>query len=410
MSFEWMIAVRYFRADGMQSVLTVMGVAVGVSVFLFITSLIGGLQESLTNQVIGSISQVTLEPKDNDPRTLAELEGLDEKSEVALTRTAKFGQREAKIGEWKPIVAHLDQDSQLTAVSPVVNGSGFAIRGSQVKPISFRGVDPARANGIIDLKAKMKKGAYDVSGQNCVIGVDLARDLGVGLKDKIRVRSSKSRELTLNISGIFDSGISDVNLRSFFVSLNNAQHLLDLVGYINAIETKVTEVFKADEIADRLAAGTGLKGKSWSRQNKDFLAALQGQSSSKSMIQVFSMVSVAFGIASVLIVTVVQKSREIGILKSMGTRTRSILLIFLLQGLFVGLIGSILGSLMGGGLCQLLAQIPGKGSLGRLFPIHLLPEYLVQAVVLSVVMGIFAGVAPARRAAKLDPVEVIRYG
>ena len=274
MSFEWMIAVRYFRAGGMQSVLTVMGVAVGVSVFLFITSLIGGLQESLTNQVIGSISQVTLEPKDNDPRTLAELEGLNEKSEVALTRTAKFGQREAKIGEWKPIVAHLDQDSQLTAVSPVVNGSGFAIRGSQIKPISFRGVDPARANGIIDLKAKMKKGGYDVSGQNCVIGIDLARDLGVGLKDKIRVRSSKNRELTLNVSGIFDSGISDVNLRSFFVSLNNAQHLLDLVGYINSIETKVTEVFKADEIADRLAAGTGLKGKSWSRQNKDFLAAL----------------------------------------------------------------------------------------------------------------------------------------
>ena len=410
MSFEWMVAVRYFRAGGMQSVLTVMGVAVGVSVFLFITSLIGGLQESLTEQVIGSISQVTLEPKDNDPRTLEELGGIDASKELSITKVGKFGQREAKISDWKQIVAHLDQDPQLTVVSPTVNGSGFAIRGSQIKPISFRGVDPKRANGIIDLLKKMKRGEYEVSGQNCVIGVELAHDLGVGVKDKIRVRSSKNRELTFNVSGIFDSGISDVNKRSFFVSLNNAQHLLDLTGYVNAIEMKVTEVFKADEIADRLAASTGLQGKSWSRQNRDFLAALQGQSSSKSMIQVFSMVSVAFGIASVLIVTVVQKSREIGILKSMGTRTRSILLIFLLQGLFVGLIGSLLGSLMGGGLCQLLAQIPGKGSLGRLFPIHLLPEYLIQAVVLSIVMGIAAGVAPARRAAKLDPVEVIRYG
>jgi lipoprotein-releasing system permease protein len=148
------------------------------------------------------------------------------------------------------------------------------------------------------------------------------------------------------------------------------------------------------------------------RDNKDILAALNGQEGTSLLIKIFVMVSVAFGIASVLIVTVVQKSREIGILKSMGARTRSITLIFLLQGLFVGLIGSLVGCVLGSGLVWLILQIPGEGGLakGKLFPAELEFAYLWQAFAVSVLIGMLAGIAPARRAAQLDPVEVIRYG
>lgn len=410
MRFEWKIAVRYFRAGGMQSVLTIMGVAVGVSVFVFISSLIGGLQEGLIERVIGSLSQVTIEPTDDDPKVL--IASSNPKSTAILPSIEKFGQREAKINDWKALVARLDKDKDLSVVSPTVFGAGFAIRGNQIKPITFRGVEPERATGIVNIRKRLVNGSYDLSGQNCVIGIDLARDLGVGLKDKIRTRSSKNRELTFIVAGIYDVGIADINQRSFYISLSNAQRLLNLVGYVNAIETKIHEIFNADAIADRLQAQTGLKAKSWSRQNKEFLGALKGQSGSQYMIQTFTMVSVAFAIASVLIVSVVQKSREIGILKSMGTRTRSILLIFLMQGLFVGLIGSLVGCLIGWLLCEALLLLPGNNpaASGRLFPINLRPIYLIQAVVVSVIMGTLAGIAPARRAAKLDPVDVIRYG
>ena len=208
MTFEWMIAVRYFRAGGMQSVLTVLGVSVGVSVFLFIASLIGGVQENLIEQVIGSISQVTLEPLDNDPLTIEQITPSDASKELLITKVLKYGQHEAKIGTWQPIIAELDKDADLKVVSPSVSGPGFAIRGDQIKPISFRGVMQDRANGIIDLKQKLVRGEYDISGQNCVIGIDLAKDLGVELKGKIKTRSSKSRELIFNVAGIFDSGQS----------------------------------------------------------------------------------------------------------------------------------------------------------------------------------------------------------
>jgi lipoprotein-releasing system permease protein len=411
MSFEWKVATRYFITGGMQSVLTVLGVAVGVTVFVFIASLIGGLQKGLIQRTIGSLSQVTIEPQPNDPKTLADLM-TEPPGSLSLTRVEKMGQREARIDNWKPLVALLDREPGVTAVSPVVSGAGFAIRGSQTRPITFRGCDAERNSRIIDLQNRMVAGRYDLSGQNCVIGIELAKDLGIGLRGKIRTQSSKNRELTFTVAGIFDAGNADVNRRSFYISLTNAQRLLDLVGYITAIETKVADVFEANTIADRIAAKTGLDVKSWMRQNVELLGALQAQSGSRDMIKAFTMVSVAFGIASVLIVSVVQKSREIGILKSMGARTRSILLIFLFQGLFVGALGSLLGCALGAGLVWLILQIPGTNpaQAGRLFPAELEWSYLVQAFVTSVVIGILAGVAPARRAAKLDPVEVIRYG
>jgi lipoprotein-releasing system permease protein len=245
-----------------------------------------------------------------------------------------------------------------------------------------------------------------------VIGAELAKDLGAGLHDKIRTRSGKGRELVFTIAGIFRAGVKEINERSLYLSLTNAQRLLDLVGYLTAVEMKIDDVFQANAIADRLAPKTGLKASSWMRDNKDILAALNGQSGTSLLIKIFVMISVAFGIASVLIVTVVQKSREIGILKSMGARTRSITLIFLLQGLFVGLIGSLVGCVLGSGLVWLILLIPGEGGLakGKLFPAELELAYLWQAFAVSVLIGMAAGIAPARRAAQLDPVEVIRYG
>jgi lipoprotein-releasing system permease protein len=414
-AFEIKVAIRYFKAGGMQSVLTIMGVAVGVVVFIFIASLIGGLEKAIVNSTIGSISQVTLEAKDRDPRTLAEIASAAPgtlSAGLIVSRLDKGNERESKIDNWQPLIALLDREPGVTVVSPSVSGPGFALRGSLIKPITFRGIVPERSLGIIDLQEDLVTGRYDVSGQNCVIGAELAKDLGAGLHDKIRTRSGKGRELVFTIAGIFRAGVKEINERSLYLSLTNAQRLLDLVGYLTAVEMKIDDVFQANAIADRLAPKTGLKASSWMRDNKDILAALNGQSGTSLLIKIFVMISVAFGIASVLIVTVVQKSREIGILKSMGARTRSITLIFLLQGLFVGLIGSLVGCVLGSGLVWLILLIPGEGGLakGKLFPAELELAYLWQAFAVSVLIGMAAGIAPARRAAQLDPVEVIRYG
>jgi len=411
MPFELKVALRYFRSGGMQTILTILGGSVGVSVSIFIASLIGGVQAGLIERIIGSLPHITLEPRESVPKPLGEIV-TSQKNQIYLSRTEKSGFAGEKISDWKSLVGMLDREPGITAVSPSVAGPGFVIAGTSVQPITFHGIEPLRANRITDLNKSMREGIYDVSGTNCVIGVSLAKELGIRLKDKLRTRSGRGRETIFTVTGIFDVGIEEINLRSFYVSLTNAQRLLDLVGYINGIELKTEEIFKANDIADHLAAMTNLKVKSWMRQQKEFLSAIQAQTGSNLLIRFFMMLAVAFGIASVLVVSVVQKSREIGILKSMGARTRSITLIFVIQGLLTGLIGSIVGSIIGSALCWALAQIPGDNLTkpGSLFPMKLEAIYIVQSVVSAMLVGVFASLAPARRAAKLDPVEVIRYG
>ncbi len=403
--FAWQLAWRYFRAGGVQTILTLSGVAVGVTVYIFVSSLIDGLQVSLIDRVIGNISQVTIEPLERDPKPIETPNGK------TLAQILRSGLRESKMADWKQVMAAVDVEPDVVAVSPIVTVSGFAIKGQQTKPITFRGIDPVRYSRILDLEGRLKEGVYDVSGQRCLIGIELAKDLGVGVGGIIRTRSAKNVELTYSVAGIFDAGVAEVNARSFYVSIPNAQRAGDLVGYISAIETKISRVFDANKVADKLAAKTGLKVDSWMRQNKEFLTGLQGQSGSSNMIKTFVMVSVAFGIASVLAVTVVQRSREIGILKSMGARTSQIIWIFVLLGLMVGLIGSTVGVAVGSGLSLSVGGTPDDYRLGKaIFPILITPTLIAQAVMTSVVMGVLAAIAPARRATRVNPVEVIRYG
>jgi len=399
-----MLAARYLLASRVHTVLTLGGVAAGVAVYIFISALIGGLQKDLVKQVIGSVSQVTLEPAEETARPLSAMGGAPGGG-TTLTRAQRVVDREPKLRGWRPLVAVLDREPGVTAVSPVCSGPGFAIRGQQIQPIAIRGIDPERANRIGNLAGKMVSGRYDLSGQNCVIGTELARLLGVRLKDKVRTRSGKGRERVFSVAGIFDAGIVEVNTRSFLVSLPNAQRLLDLVGSVTAVEMKVENVFEADTVATRLAGTTGLKAESWMTQNRDFLVGLRAQNMTSTIIRLFVMVAVAFGIAAVLAVLVVQKSREIGILKSMGARTRTVMLIFIFYGLLVGSCGAMFGSILSEGLLWTFSRVPE-------LTFHIPParDYFLEALAVSLTASTLAALVPARRAARLDPVEVIRLG
>ncbi|MDZ4065104.1 MAG: FtsX-like permease family protein, partial [Coriobacteriia bacterium] len=155
---------------------------------------------------------------------------------------------------------------------------------------------------------------------------------------------------------------------------------------------------------------TGLVADSWMKLNSQLLIGLRSQSSSSYMIQFFVMLAVALGIASVLVVSVVQKSKEIGILKATGTSTARITRIFLIQGAILGMVGSLLGSGLGTLLSLLFASLAKNPDGSPTFPVDLGPQRFFFAVGIAVVIGLVAAVAPARRAARLDPAQVIRYG
>ena len=241
-------------------------------------------------------------------------------------------------------------------------------------------------------------------------GTDLASDLGLTVGDKLRVTSATGRSETLDITGLFDMGNRDLNRRWVFVTLKLAQSLLDLPGGVSNIDLTVRDLFGADAVANTLRAQTGLTVDSWMQTNSGLLNALSNQTVSNNLIRSFVVIIVALGIASVLIVSVVQKSREIGVLRAVGTQSSMILRIFLIQGGLVGFLGSVIGALLGVGLARLFAGMQTNADGSAMFPATVDAPLFFGSIGLATLVGLLAAVAPARRASRLEPAQVIRYG
>jgi len=236
----------------------------------------------------------------------------------------------------------------------------------------------------------------------------LAKDLGVDVGDKIRVRSSENRDELLDVKGVFDIGNRDLNRRWVFTTIKLAQSLLDLPGGVSNVDITVNDIFAADRVAALLRAQTGLTVESWMQTNAQLLAALRNQSVSNTLIRVFVVLIVAVGIASVLVVSVVQKQREIGILRAMGTSPRRIMTVFLLQGGIYGLVGSVIGSGLAFGLLSFFAGVYRNADGSSLFAAELDPMVVLRVCGLALAIGLLAAALPARRAARMDPVQAIR--
>ena len=403
MPFEWFVALRYMRDAKAQTALILAAVSVGVSVIVFLSALINGLQASLVEQTLGSQSHVTLQPPEEQARPLDD-------GTVPVARTVeKTSQRLKSIDEWPKAIATVERIPGVVAVSPTVTGAGFAERGNAKRPIVVRGVDPERFLSVIDVRAKTKLGRFDVAGANVVVGKDLADDLGVTVGDKIRVSTTEGLSDVETITGVFDLGNKAVDQTWVLTSLRHAQSLYALPGGATTIEIKVAEVFDAERIAGEARDRTGLRADSWMKLNAQLLVGLRSQSSSKSMIQFFVVVAVALGIASVLIVSVVQKSKEIGILRAFGAPSRRVLRVFLIQGGLLGLMGSFAGCALGAIFSLGFERLASNPDGSPTFPVDLNARLFAGATLLAVGIGLLAAALPARRAARLDPAEAIRH-
>jgi len=404
--FEWIVAIRYLREGRAQSLLILAGVAVGVGIIVFLSALISGLQVSLIDRTLGTQAHIVLRRPDEMPRPLLERDGP-----VAVTaHVERPAQRLRSILQWQQVLDSVERMPGVVALTPTVTGSAFARQGTANRAVLIRGVDPAGFLRIIDVGSKITAGRFDITGTDAVVGSELAAALGLTVGDKIRLSAPDDRSEVFTIRGIFDIGNKDANERWVFVSLRSGQTLLDLIGGVSTIEVKVADIFSAESIAQRLSARTGLEADSWMKTNTQLLVGLRSQNTSSYMIQLFVIIAVALGIASVLVVSVVQKSREIGILKAMGTPTRRIIRVFLIEGALVGLVGSVLGVALGAGLSLFFASLAKNPDGSPTFPVDLNLALFLRASIIATITGVVAAAAPAHRAARLDPVEVIRYG
>ncbi|MFZ4538866.1 ABC transporter permease [Propionivibrio sp.] len=398
--FEWIAATRFLREGRAQSLLIIVGVGVGVSVIVFMSALLSGLQSNLIRRTLSSQSHIVVLPQEEVARQL--------RDSAFGPLLQKQAQRLRSIDQWQQVRNRLVRMPEIAAVSPVASGPAFAVRGDANKSVTLIGIEPEHYIQIIALDEKIVSGQLRLNSGEAVLGIELAKDLGAGVGDKVRINTGNDINDTLTITGLFDLGNKGVNGRNVYVGLRSAQTLLDLVGGVSSIDLSLHDIYAAEAVALKIAGETGLQVDSWIKTNAQFFSALTSQRISSNVIRFFVGLSVAFGIASVLVVSVVQRSKEIGILRAMGATRGQMLRIFLLQGGIVGLLGSLIGSALAWLFLALWRALAVNPDGTPMFMITVEPELFAIAAAGASLVGILAALIPARRAARLDPVEAIR--
>lgn len=388
----------------MQTLFIVSGVAIGVGVIVFMSALLSGLQANLFYRLLSSQPHIVLER----PKQVVTSLRTAEPGQQLFAAVQTPPQRVSSVDQWQKVRDQMRMRKDVVAVSPTATGPALAVKGSSNQAISLTGIDVDQYIKIVPLPDKMVSGTYRVTNNDIIIGTQLAIDMGMQLGDKLRVTTAAGTARTLTIVGIFDFGSRSANQRSAFVLLTTAQNLLNLVGGVTSIDITVTDPYAAEVIAQSIASETGLNALSWIATNSQFFQGMSAQSFSSLLIRLFVGLSVAAGIASVLVVSVVQRQKEIGILRAMGGSRGQVMRIFLIQGAVVGLLGSLLGSVFGF-LLLTAWRIAAKNPDGTsMFDIVLEPTLFMYAALIATLTGLVAAVTPAFRASRLDPVVAIR--
>lgn len=407
--FESVIALRHLLAGGGQTLLTVSAVAAGVIIVIFITSLIFGLQERLTELLTDAIPHVTVTVEEPEPKPLSRVPGTPE--DLSSTRIEQRAPQLKFIDNYPTVVETIRRLPNVRAVTPVVTGQAFVSKGANPIGVAVVGADPELQDRITPVTKDLISGKFvGLSSDEIVIDGELAKDLDVSTGERVRVTSGTGASDSFTIAGIYSRG---QGRGSAYVTLRTGQSLFGLGSTVNAIQVKLIDIYDADSVADRIMALVPYEAKSWTREFPQFLSSLQVQTASAYLISGFSLVASGFAIAAVLIVSVLQKSKQIGILKSMGARRRQILTIFIFEGLGVAIIGSALGATLGTLIVLLLSifkqPITRVGQAPeQLFPVRVLPFYIGLAIAAAILSTVIAAVLPAQRAAKMNPVDVMR--
>jgi len=401
--FEWIVASRFLREGRLQSLFILLGVAIGVAVIVFMSALLQGLQTNLVKRVLTAQPHIQVLP----PKEKVRIQhGPDDAWHAERVQVPL--QRLKSIDQWQAVLNLVRAMPEVRVASPAVSGSTFILRGAASRALSLTAVDLSLYQQIVNLSEKIVTGRARLDAGDILIGTELAADLGVGVGDKLLVQSATGASNYFVIAGVLDLGNKGANQRNGYVGLHSGQSLLGYPGGVTSIDITVHDVYAAEVVAERIQAHTHLQADSWIKTNAQFFSAIHSQSMANTAIRFFVALSVAFGIASVLVVSVVQRSKEIGILRAMGISRGQVMRVFLLQGGLLGLGGATVGCALGAVALQMWLQMSRAPDGTPVFAVTIDATMLAEALALATLTGLLAALAPALRAARLDPVVAIR--
>ena len=384
MKLAFQIATRFLKSSKGQTILIALGIAIGVSVQIFIGSLIQGLQKSLVDTTIGNQPQITL-TSNNEEKLIADYEEIVE-----------------RISE---------NEEEVKNLSVAADGPALISKDEETYSILLRGFNIDDADKIFNIKESLVDGALPEKEGEVLLGVDLKEEAGISIGDEIELLANFGDTSTVTVTGFFNLGVASLNKSWTITTLETAQSIFSYDDQVTSINMQLKDVFLADTVADSIKereTSETLVVDNWKAQNEDLLSGLNGQSVSSIMIQVFVMISVLLGIASILAITVVQKSKQIGILKAMGIKDKDSSLIFLFQGLLLGVLGALLGVALGLLLSFTFTKFALNPDGTPVVPLFIDPIFITFSAVIAVAASVIAALIPARTSSKLSPIEVIR--
>jgi len=379
------IALRFLTSNKLQTAFIVLGIAVAISVQIFVGLLIESLQISLVDSTMGNAPHITITSARDD---------------ITIRR-------------WEQLSAQLERYNVVEAISASASGNAYAKKGSTIKPVLIRGFDFDSADQIYHISEGLYSGRIAKARSEILIGRDLAQDLELKPGDSMIIVAPDGNNTTLKVVGFFDLGISSINKTWVVTNRNVAQNMFGYGNRVTEIDITTKNLFYADVVANMfkiMLNDDDIRIENWKQLNQSLLRGLEGQRISSAMIQIVIIVSVAIAIASILAITVLQKSRQIGILKAMGIKNRDVSLIFLYQGFLLGVAGALVGVGLAFGLLQSFISFTTSASGVPVVDVYIDYFLVVRSWIIAVLAATLAGLVPARNSLRLNPVDVIREG
>jgi lipoprotein-releasing system permease protein len=409
MGYELFISLRYLKAKRKQifiSVITILsigGVGLGVMALVVVLSVMSGFEEDLKTKILG---------------TNADL--------VIL-------QHALPMRDYGDVIRRVQEIQGVVAVTPFIFSQAMLTSENNVRGIILRGIDPNTAGRVINVESALKKGSMDSLKREdgpaglpgILLGKELAQTLGVMLDDTVVVVSPLGALAPMGtgplmkkfrVGGIFDSGMYEYDTSLAYISLRSAQKFLAMDDAVSGVEVKVQDIYGVKRVGRSIQKALGFPfwTKDWMQMNKSLFAALKLERTVMFIILVLIVLVAAFGIVSTLIMVVMEKNKDIAILKSMGATAKSVTRIFIFQGLVIGVVGTILGLMGGYGICILLAKYQFISLPSDVYYISRLPVKMngidfVLVALSAIGISFLATLYPSWQASKLDPAEALRY-
>ncbi|MBU4149093.1 MAG: lipoprotein-releasing ABC transporter permease subunit [Candidatus Omnitrophica bacterium] len=385
-SFRYLVSKRREKFISIISFISIMGVAVGVAALIVVLAVMSGFDNDLRDKIVGINSHIVIE-------------------------------KEGGIENYNFLIEELDNMPDVVASSPFVNGQALIKTEKEVLGVIFRGIDPDREQKVTKLGEYLQAGTLSLEKDSVLIGAELAWRLNFNIGDAVSLVSAASpKPKEFIVSGIFKSGMFDYDMNLVFTSIEGAQEFYDVGDMAGGIGIRVADAYKADIIKDTIQEEIGFDYwvRSWSDLNKNLFSALKLEKMTMFIILALIVLVACFNIVSTLIMMVMEKTKDIGILKSIGATNSSVKSIFMLNGFLIGFLGTAIGGACGFVLCYILKtyqfiKLPRDIYYIDRLPVNLNINDAITVIISAMMITLISTVYPAWQAARLQPVDALRY-